>query len=132
MLYDASPAPDAAAANRAAHPEVAAWIDGVRRVFGGAKVTYFGPTRPFTRRRATAVQPGPHRAQKDLRPMHEKTAAERGHTTPIVAESGEYDFEGWTSPDADLDGIFAMTCGDTGDVLELRGWLFAVTLNPAP
>ena len=32
-------------ANREAYPEVAEWVDAVRRHWPGAKVVYFGPKR---------------------------------------------------------------------------------------
>ena len=34
--------------------------------------------------------------------MHQQTAAARGHTQPILAESTEYDLDGWIAPEADL------------------------------
>ena len=119
-----------AAANRAAHPEVAAWVDAVRQAFGDAKVVYFGPARPFARFRDAVPAPRRPLSRQETRTMHHKTAVARGHTTPIFAESAEHDLYGWASPDAAFDGIFQMTCSDTGDRLEVRGWLFEVTLEP--
>lgn len=132
MMVGDTHAPDAtpgaeAAANRSAHPDVAAWVDAVRRAFGGGKVIYFGPARPFTRFRDAVPAP---RSRHEARTMHQKTAAARGHTTPIFAECSEHDFDGWAAPDAEFDGVFQMTCRDTGDRLEVRGWLFDVTINP--
>ena len=119
-----------AAANRAANPEAAAWVDQVRAAFPGATVTYLGPARAFARRITSVRYPGHARTNSGSNVMHQQTAAARGHTQPILAESTDYDLDGWIAPEAELDGIFEMTCSDTGDLLEVRGWLFTVTLNP--
>lgn len=129
MSLDHAPHSDAAA-NRAANPEAAAWVDQVRAAFPGATVTYLGPVRAVTRRITSVRHPGLARTLLQSRTMHRQTAADRGHTLPILAESTEYDLDGWIAADADVDGVFEMTCSDTGDLLKVRGWLFAVTLNP--
>ena len=33
---------------------------------------------------------------------------------------------GWVAPEADLDARFPMTCGETGDLLQVDGWMFEV------
>lgn len=57
---------------------------------------------------------------------HESVALGRGHTLAINATSHEYDLEGWCDPSADFEGRFKMTCGDTGELLAVNGWLFSV------
>ena len=53
--------------------------------------------------------------------MHQQTAAARGHTQPILAESTEYDLDGWIAPEAELDGGLTRL-GDPGSML-VHGWL---------
>jgi len=53
-------------------------------------------------------------------------AMARGFTQAIYADGGAVDLELWVSPDADLDGTFPAICRDTGELLRVNGWLFAI------
>lgn len=43
--------------NRAAEPQLAAYVDDIRKLFGAAKVVYLGPRRLDPTRQAAAQEP---------------------------------------------------------------------------
>ena len=47
-------------------------------------------------------------------------------TRLIDLTSTHYDLTVWVEADADLDGEFAAICDDTGERLNIHGWMFEV------
>ena len=56
---------EAAKQNRLRYPEAAQFVDDVRSIFGGAKVTYLGDPRPETIARMSDVEPLTHSKHAD-------------------------------------------------------------------
>ncbi|MGH8467035.1 MAG: hypothetical protein ACRER5_23075 [Pseudomonas sp.] len=52
------------------------------------------------------------------------SAAALGMTEVGQFDAGPYSLTLAYPPDADLDGLFPALCLDTGEKLEIRGWLF--------
>ena len=48
----------------------------------------------------------------------------RGHHMAVELAGGQHSLTGWVAPEPDLDARFPMTCGDTGDLLQVDGWMF--------
>lgn len=44
----------------------------------------------------------------------------------VFCTSSHHDLEGEAPEDADFDGVFVLTCADTGERLSVNGWLFDV------
>lgn len=53
-------------------------------------------------------------------------AERRGHTVQALFYGGGYDLSLAYAPEAELDQVFTATCLETGERLEVRGWLFTV------
>lgn len=49
----------------------------------------------------------------------------------VLCTSQLYDLEGEVADDADLDGCFDLICADSGETLNVRGWLFEVERTDA-
>ena len=52
-----------------------------------------------------------------------QAAAEKGMTRHVLVSNGEYDIEGYISPDADLDGVFTMYDSQEREFLRVKGWM---------
>lgn len=53
-------------------------------------------------------------------------AEDRGHTRQAIFSAGCHDLHLAYEPGAELDQLFVATCLDTGDKLEVNGWLYTV------